>query len=319
VTATKTEKLIRHKRTRKGSLVPLLEDMFQHGQVEIESPEDIAFIVNVLERQLARSLDREYRPKFSPSQLSTCLRHVYLLKHHKAQKIPKLASVRIEPNFYFFNGNWLHLKWQFALYKLDQFIGDPTIFKLVGVEVPIVSKHGDHGGTVDGLVLLYEEPIIADFKGLMVRAFGEITRGYIPDAYTLQLADYGMLFNAASLRNGTGKIERGLLLTENKGGPIPKLPLALQETEVKISTHLPEVRRRLEVLREHGEANTIPPPECDKTTSLQFQACPFRKFCRQEVKEIEKRNEKLESEDADRLRVEAPSGSRNHRSRGNSK
>jgi hypothetical protein len=319
MTATKLEKAIRHKRMRKGSLVPLLEDMFQAGQVEIESPQDIEFIVNILESQLARSLDRNNRPVFSPSQLSTCLRHVYLLKHHKSLKISRLASVRVEPNFYFFNGNWLHLKWQFALYKLDQFINDPTIFKLIGVEIPIFSKRKDHGGTADALIVLHQESVLVDFKGLNVRAFGEITRGYIPVQYMLQLADYGMLFNSVATRHGGMKIERGLLITENKGGPLPKLPLALQETEVEISTHLPEVRSRLEVLREHGEANTIPPPECDKTTSLQFQACPFRKFCREEVRQIERQNRELESEDAKRLRVEAPSRSRNHRARGNSK
>jgi hypothetical protein len=130
---THTESLIRHQKRRKGLLVPLLEDLFQYP-VEIDGPDDIAFITDVLERQLARSLDRVNAPKFSPSQLASCLRYVYLNKNHKSHEISKLSSVRLEPNFYFFNGNWIHLKWQFVLYKLDKMIGDPTIFKLYGVE-----------------------------------------------------------------------------------------------------------------------------------------------------------------------------------------
>lgn len=315
--ATRTEQRLRHKQARKGLLVPLLEDMFQH-QVEIEGPDDIDFIVQVLEAQLARSLDRKTRPVFSPSQLASCLRQVYLLKHHRSLKIPALASVRLEPNYYFFNGNWMHLRWQFALFKLDKLIGDPTIFKLIGVEIPILSKHKDHGGTADALCLIYGEPIIADFKGLNVRTFGEITRGYIPGEYAIQLADYQMLSNSGRV-SGRPRITKGLLVVENKGGPDNKHPIALHEHVVEISTYLPEVRRRLEVLREHEQTNTIPPPECQKTTSFQFQGCPFRKFCREEVQAIERRQRELESQDADRLRVEKTGRSRNHRPRRNSK
>jgi hypothetical protein len=309
--------MIRHKRSRKGLLVPLLEDLFQYP-VDVDGPDDISFIVNTLERQVARSVDRVHAPKYSPSQLASCLRQVYLLKHHQQLGVNKLASVRIEPNFYFFTGNWIHLKWQFALFKLDKFIGDPTIFRLHGVEIPIVSKHKDHGGTVDALCSVYEEPIIVDAKGLNVRTFGEITRGYVPDEYVIQLTDYQMLFNSQRLGK-LPKIKRGLLLVENKGGPDNKHPLALVEHEVEIRTHLPEVRRRLEVLREHERNKEIPPPECVKTTTLQFQGCPFRDFCRQEVKAIERELRRAESEDAERLSVETPGRSRNHRPRRNSK
>jgi hypothetical protein len=313
--ADNVQKLIRHKNRRSGILVPLLEDLFQ-SPVEPEDEADLNFIASVLKRQLERAQDRKNAPLFSPSQLASCLRYVYLLKHHKELEIPRLASVRVEPNYYFFNGNWLHLKWQFALYKLDKQINDPEIFRLHGVEIPIVSKHGDHGGTVDSLCSIYGESVIVDFKGLNVRAFGEITRGFIPDAYVTQLADYGMLYN--SQRNGK-RISKGLLITENKGGPDPKHLVALQESVVEISTHLPEVRSRLAELRKHGKEKSIPPPECISTTSFQFVSCPFRKFCREEVKKIERRRKRAEGENPPRFSVASPSKRRNTRSRRNSK
>ena len=46
---TKLEKQIRHERTRKGMLVPLLEDLFK-GSVEIESDEDVAWIEALLKK-----------------------------------------------------------------------------------------------------------------------------------------------------------------------------------------------------------------------------------------------------------------------------
>jgi hypothetical protein len=284
-------KLIRHKRKRSGILVPLLEDLFQ-APVEIETDEDVEWIAGLLRKMAGRTQARNSRPVFSPSQLSECLRYVYLLKHHKEMGIVRAKSVRVEPNFYFFNGNFVHIKWQFALYKLDLSLPD-EIFKLIGVEVPIISKRKDHGGTVDAIVLIRGKLYIIDFKGLNVRTFGEITRGYIPPEYAVQLADYGMLYN--SQRNGDGQIFTGLLVSESKGGPDNKHLIALHETEIAVKTHLPEVRRRLKELREHGEANTIPPPECEGTGTLQFLGCPFRKFCRSEVREIQRNKAKAEA------------------------
>lgn len=297
-------------------LVPLLEDLFQKP-VEIESDEDVEWLTALLRRMVKRQQARGTAPLFSPSQLAECLRYVYLLKNHKELEIPRLRSTRVEPHFYFFNGNFLHLKWQFALYKLEKHVNDPSIFALHGVEVPIISKRKDHGGTVDALMSIYEKPTITDFKGLNVRSFGEITRGFIPPAYASQLSNYAMLYNTT---NGNApKISTGLLVSENKGGPDPKHLIALQETEIEIKTHLPEVRRRLEVLREHGETNSIPPPECQSTASIQFLGCPFRKYCKEEVAEIQRGNSKLEREDSARLAVAIPKRRRDNRSGRNSR
>ena len=312
----KTQTLIRHKRKRSGILVPLMEDLFQ-SPVEIDDEVDIDFITNTLTTMMERQKARHGRPVFSPSQLSECLRYVYLLKHHKSLDIVRARAVRVEPNFYFFNGNFLHLKWQFALHKLDRHINDPEIFKLHGVEVPILSKHKDHGGTADGLVSIYKQPYLVDFKGLNVRAFAQIVNGTIPSQYVMQLADYGMLFN--SQRQNGFQIFSGLLVSENKGGPDRKHLIALNETEIPIKAHVPEVRFRLEVLREHEAKEEIPSPECESTTTYQFQGCPFRKYCKKEVQEIAKRKRDAEGSDSTKLEIARPSGSRDYRTARNSK
>src|SRR5262245_5051532 len=312
---TKTEILIRHQRKRKGILVPLLEDLFQRP-IEIETEDDLEFLNHLLRMMMTRQYDRTSTPVFSPSQLSECLRYVYLLKHHKNLGVTKQGLVRIEPNFYFYNGNFLHLKWQFALYKLHKHIDDPDKFALLGCEIPILSKHKDHGGTIDALVGIARKPYLVDFKGLNVRSFQQITFGKIPEAYLIQLADYGMLLNS---QKTSAQIFSGLLLSENKGGPDPKHPIALHETEIVIKTQLPKVRKRLEVLREHEASEKNPEPECVSTTSYQFQGCPFRGYCKGEVREIQRRAREADNSDSAKLEIARPTQGRDHRARRNSK
>jgi hypothetical protein len=315
---TKLEKEISRRSTRKGKLVPLLEDLFTQP-VEIESEEDIEWIEQLLRRMLARGQDRNNRPLYSPSQLSECLRYVYLLKHRKELGLVRTGSRSASAHYYFFTGNFLHLKWQFALMKLEKAVNNPAIFRLHGVEVPIVSKRKDHGGTVDALVSINEEPSIVDFKGINVRSFQEISRGFVPVTYTIQLTDYGMLFNSAASKNGEAKISTALLVSENKGGADAKRPLALQETEIQIETHLPEVRSRLKELRSYADKKEIPPPECTSIGTVQFKACPFRKFCKEEVQVIERRAKRAARKDAEGLTVAIPERRGNNRSRRNSK
>lgn len=301
---TDTAKLLSQRTNRKGILVPLLEDLF-HAPVEIEDEHDVAFMTKLLERMVVRQDARTNRPLFSPSQLATCLRHVYLLKHWQELGIEKKRSVRIQPNFYFFKGNFLHLQWQFALHKLDKKLPN-EVFKLIGIEVPIISKRQDHGGTVDAIVLIYDEPYIVDFKGLNVRTFSEITRGYVPHDYLVQLSDYGMLFNSILKKKGVPRISKALLVVENKGGPDPKYVIALHETPIEIATYLPEVRLRLEALREHGEEKEIPPPECTSPYIVQFTGCPFRGFCKKEVTEIHRERKRIADSESSEVEVARP-------------
>jgi hypothetical protein len=290
---TQIEKRIRHQRKRKGILVPLIED-FMARPVNIESQADARFIHALTQTMIEREERRRGDEKvFSPSALSECLRYIYLAKNFKELGIPRVFTTRVEPNFYFLTGNFLHIKWQFALYKLDQ-VTDDDDFKLIAVEHQIISKHGDHGGTIDVLCEVDREPLIVDFKGLNVRDWGKIARNEIPGAYRIQCADYGMLYNASKDRPA-GKVKRVLLIAENKGGPTNDYPAALCESEINVRDNLPEVRARLEVLRTHEKENTIPPPECVSTGRVQFTGCPFRKYCKKEVQAIERERKSKDS------------------------
>jgi hypothetical protein len=317
---TFTEKQIRHARRRKGVLVPLLED-FMRKPVNIETEEDVQFLTGLF-RTMADREDRRRDPDtnvFSPSALAQCLRQVYLKKHHAQLEIPARLPPRIEPNFYFLNGNFLHVKWQFALYKMELAISDPKVFHVHrierefewGFEVPILSKRSDHGGTVDGIVLVFGEPFILDAKGLNVRTWGEITRDYVPVDYSIQLTDYMILWN--SQKGVPFRIEKALLLAENKGGPDNKHPLALHEKVIDLADFKPEVRRRLEVLREHEAKEKIPKPECTSTFGFQFGGCPFAGFCKKEVTEIQRRHRERESRKPSTLAVARPTGRKRKR------
>jgi hypothetical protein len=305
VPKTLTERQIAHARRRKGMFVPLMED-FMRKPVNIESNEDVEFLTSLFQKMTERE-DRRRDPNsnmFSPSALASCLRLVYLKKHHEALEILSRTLPRVEPNFYFLNGNFLHIKWQFATYKLAKAINDPKVFEIHGFEVAIESKRKDHGGTVDVIVSIFEEPLILDFKGLNVRSFSEIAREYVPVDYRIQLTDYMILWN--SRRDAPFRIERALLLTESKGGPDNKHPIAMHETEILLNDFKPEVRRRLEVLREHEAKEEIPPPECTSTASFQFGGCPFASYCKEEVREIQDRLRRRESRKATEVSLARP-------------
>lgn len=265
--------------------MPLLEDLLREP-LRVESKADLNFINDLLKKGQERERARNERPVFSPSALSACLRQVYLTRHAKQLGIPRLKQSRIEPNFYFVTGEWLHLKWQFACWKLQEKINNPDIFKLVACEYPILSKRKDHGGTVDVFSFIYREPFIIDFKGLNVRDFGKIVRGEA-SGYEIQLTDYMMLYNAFPPNRVNGhRIERALLIAENKGGPDNQHPIALHERVIEREEFHKLVKHRLGVLREHEAKEEIPAPECTSTGTFQFAGCPFRKFCRKEVEAI---------------------------------
>jgi hypothetical protein len=320
------EKAIRHERKRKGILVPLIED-FLRRPVNIDSDEDVEFLTELFEKMLDRE-DRRRTPEskvFSPSSLSYCLRQVFLQKHHEEMGIPAILKPRIEPNYYFLTGNFTHIKWQFLLYKMHVQLPD-DVFQLVGVEVPVLSKRKDHGGTIDVLARIHNKLYPIDFKGLNVRTFGEITRGIMPVQYAVQAADYMVLLNSSKeirsldlIFGDRGPVfDKALIISENKGGPTASQPAALTETVIEITEWRRVIQKRLGVLREHEQANSIPDPECTSTKTLQFQGCPFSKFCREEVKVIEQRRS-AESSNSEDIRVAIPSGQRNRRTRRNSR
>lgn len=320
------EKAIKHTRRRKGILVPLIED-FLRKPVNIEGDDDVEFLTELFEKMAERE-DRRRTPEskvFSPSSLASCLRQVYLQKHHESLGIPASLKPRIEPNYYFLTGNFTHIKWQFLLYKMHVTLPD-DVFQLIGVEVPILSKRKDHGGTIDVLAAIHGKLYPIDFKGLNVRTFGEITRGVLPTEYSVQVADYMVLLNSSKeirsldlIFGDQGPVfDKALIIAENKGGPTASHPAALVESVVEITEWRRVIQRRLGVLREHEQSNSIPDPECTSTKTLQFQGCPFARYCREEVKEIEQRRS-ADTGDSKDYRVAIPAGKRNRRASRNSR
>lgn len=318
---TKTERLIRHKRKRGGILVPMIEDFMRHP-VNIEDADDVNFISALAEKMAMREERRDTQTVFSPSALGECLRRAYLAKNHESLGLVKVEGTKVEPNYYFLNGNFLHIKWQFVLYKMMKAgVNGLKPLELDDVEprwceVPILSKRQDHGGTLDVALEIFEVPMFSDFKGLNVRTFGEITRGAVPPNYEIQVADYMHLYNLLPKRP-TEKITQSLLIVENKGGPDTHHHAALHEVVIELDEHKPEVKRRLEELRSYEAEKEIPPPECTSTKTFQFQGCPFAPFCKGEVKEIERRNSK--SSDTQGYKVSVPGRNGNRRTRRNSK
>lgn len=314
---TNTERIIKQRRESQGVLRPLLEN-FMQKPVNIESQADVEFLEALLQKMLERE-DRRRDPNsnvYSPSALASCLRHVYLKRHHRALKIKPRYPAKVEPNFYFLTGNFLHIKWQFALWKMILKIDDPAVVRMAlldgdtepyGFEVAMMSKHGDHAGTADAIPIVYDELCAVDFKGLNVRTFGEITRGFIPPEYRLQLNDYMILWNAQPKHMVEENfIKKGLLMVENKGGPDPKHPLALHEVEIPYKPA--EVQARLKTLREHERKEKVPKPECTSVNSYQFQGCPFAGFCRDEVKRIQRKSRK--NDEPTEYRISKPSRKR---------
>ena len=298
--------MLAHQSKRKGVLVPLLED-FMLKPVNIESDEDVAFLTWLFSTMAEREQRRSGRKMFSPSALASCLRQVYLLKHHDQLGIEKKQPLRREPNFYFLNGNFLHVKWQFALYKMEKAINDPSVFRVHGYEVPIESKRGDHGGTADVIAFVHEVPYGIDLKGLNVRTFGEITRGLNPTQYEVQLGDYMVLWNSQKPKPPF-RIEQSLLISENKGGPDKNHPIALHESVIDLADFKPEVKRRLDTLRKHEAEKEIPPAECTSTGTFQFTGCPFAAFCKKEVQEIQYERRIAEARNPATVKVARPSG-----------
>ena len=315
---------------RGGIIVPYLHELLK-SPLGIESEEDARWLYNLAMKQVKRdqmkqeSYDND-EMVFSPSGLASCLRRVFLSKNHKQFGLERVELPRIEPHYYFFTGDFLHLKWQFAFYKLSLLYPD---IHLVDCEIPILSKRKDHGGTLDILLLLDEVPLIIDVKGLNVRSFNAIDKSQTPDAYRIQVVDYGMLLNSAIQRGAYKvppkamahlknrgldefpKVDTAIVLAENKGGPDLNHPAALTEQVFRIRENLPEVRARLEILRRHEEEAKIPKAECQSTRIIDFTGCPFSEFCFKEVKRNEAKRAK--ASETKRLEISRPkrrSGSR---------
>ncbi len=294
-------------RQQDGLIVPLVNELLKDS-VGLDTTADIEFLYYLARKQVEREKIRKQsydggETVFSPSGLGSCLRRVYLSKNHREHGLVSVPVEAIEPHYYFITGDFIHLKLQFLLYRVS--VKWPDRFLLLDTEMPVMSKRKDHGGTIDALVLLDGEPLIVDIKGLNIRTWGKIDKGDVPGEYRIQLTDYMMLFNTM-LESGRWKpsdsllsymkrvgmkefpkVKRGILLAENKGGPDVNHPAALTESIINLKSNLPEVRLRLEVLRDHQEKGEIPDAECESTRLIEFTGCPFSEYCKPEVRQRE--------------------------------
>lgn len=325
---TPTEKRISSQRSQDGTiLVSKLNEILKYG-VGIEDEADADFLHALAMKQVMREKERKTGDGvYSPSGLASCLRRVYLSKNWRKLGLQRVELPAIEPHYYFLTGDFIHLKWQFAMWKLSLMEvaraikeGTEPDFFLIDCEIPVMSKRKDHGGTIDVLAMIDGELVIVDVKGLNVRGFQKIDMGESIHDYTIQVGDYMMLWNAGVrhrlievpdvVRDMFGwdrwpRVTKGIVLAENKGGPDAKHPGALSEYIVNAKQSLPEVRARLEVLRAHEEENTLPPVECKSTRGYQFTGCPFAEICRKEVRKIEKR-ENAKDRDPKKYRLSRP-------------
>lgn len=309
---TITEREIIRRRKPSGILVPLLEDLFKKP-LEPEDEDDEKFILDLLRK---RKLQDHERGHYSPSLLSECKRRVYFIRTGaERHTIPNIRA-----HGFFAEGNFKHLKWQFALWKLHR----AGVIELVddgidppGVEVLVKSKRKDFDGHVDGLfrIIKADEYHIADFKGINPRFFMQFQEGERPfDHYHEQLGGYGMMVNAG--KQFPFIISRCLLVLENKAGPTERgSPLALHEEVVLVDAWKGNIQKKMKELRAYEEKEEIPPPECVSTKSFQFQGCPFSGRCLQEVKEIQRRIKDSKGGDSPKLNVAVPRKSRAGRAR----
>lgn len=315
---TQTEKNIRHKRHRSGILTPLIEDRLK-WPVRVETSKDVKFLKDLFEKNQQREVDREASNLYSPSALAECLRRVFLTKNFTNEELPRVFPPRIEPNFYFLTGEFLHLKWQYVIYKIAQEFPEIELAPdpIDSFEVRVVSKRGDHGGTIDVIPAIMGTHYVVDFKGLNVRTFSKISQGFVPGNYRIQTTAYMILLNSERPRRFS--VQDALLVCENKGGPDTRHPAALCESRISLKENKAEVHLRLEALRSHERDEKIPAPECNHVRSLQFTSCPFQKFCREEVEEIQRAIAAANGGDSEGFEVRVSTKRRTDRTRRNRK
>jgi len=323
---TPTERrIIQERRAKKtgAMLVPILEELLElDTSTGPSTPDDFRFMDMLIK---ARALPRR-KGVFSPSMLGSCVRQAYFAK----RDVDKHSAANPQTHGYFLKGNFVHLQWQFALWRAHvaglielvpvpiehelEILNEMVTAKVItlrqadqwakaldfngdgmrpAVEVRVVN--GDFGGTVDALVRFIQAAkksvAVVDFKGINVIDFQRtIKRGAEPK-YRVQLVGYGDNVNESELPY---QVDFCLLVCENKAGPTnssSSSPLALHETKVDVVEHMPEVRRRLKTLRWYDSRDEVPPPECVSTNHMMFQECAFNRFCREEVREVQREHE----------------------------
>jgi hypothetical protein len=142
---------------------------------------------------------------------------------------------------------------------------------------------------------VYGTPYIVDFKGLNSYHAEQVGKGRVSPRYRSQISAYGILWNTQ--RNRPFEIKQGIIFVEDKGADDGEWPLS--EAVLPLGTKV--ALTRLRKLRAYEEAGEVPPPACHSIKDKQFQQCPFRLYCWDDVKAVEKRHTlKVRSSQAER-------------------
>lgn len=324
---TPTDKTIQQRRRAAATgavLVPILERLLEEECIP-EDAEDFRFL-DMLVR--ARALPRR-KGVFSPSMLGSCMRQAYFAKRNTEKHVSKSPQM----NGYFLNGNFVHFKWQFAMWKghragVLELATVPIEHELVilrdlresnmlslkeydewagalnfngngtrpGVEVRVVD--GDFGGTIDVLAHMTTPETsynthVIDFKGINLIDYQRTIKKGAKPEYRKQIVGYAKVANKTLALNPP--VENCLLVSECKAGPVPGSgsPIALHETLVPVALFEGEVNRRLKTLRFADQKGDMPPAECQSTLHMCFQECGFNRFCRDEVLVTQRERERI--------------------------
>lgn len=307
---TPTERRIIQRRKARESgalLVPILEELLEYECIP-EDNEDFAFLDMLLR---VRAHPRA-KGVFSPSMLGSCVRQAYFSKRGEEKHLAHSPQT----NGYFLTGNFVHFKWQFAMWKahrkgllqlalvpaddLDHrhimfFNGDRP-----AVEVRVIDD--DFGGTIDVIPILSDGLAhVVDFKGINLIDFQRTVKRGAPIPYRRQIVGYSRI---AEKKLGM-EFGDALLVSECKAGPVSGIdsPLALHETRVELAKFDGDLNRRMKTLRWYDHRNELPEIECVSTRHMSFQECPFNRHCLEEVREAQKAHERKLRRRRQHLRV----------------
>lgn len=258
----------RIKRHRSGQvLTPLIDEFFRtasvNGGVQF-SPRTMEILTGLFLKP-----ERDRSGSFSASGLAGCMRAQIL--GYNGEEADLVPSERREAIF--FNGHWLHLKWDGILLELGvvRHGAQPRPDLELPVELPSLNLKG----TLDAICLLpgqrsqfglgHDDEWIVDVKGVNPNSYAKITHGDVPRGYVWQQHAYML---------ATG-ISRAMLLVENKAtGEYTEVHLPPPDSQTYV-----QMQARLKALNHHLEQETLPAKLPDFPTNPECGDCPFRIVC----------------------------------------
>lgn len=243
-------------RVRRGEILTPLIDRYLSQQPEIKfSKETMRILTEIMLRP-----NRDRTNSYSASSLDTCMRRQMLqYLDYPTVRIPQAVQ-----NSIFFNGNWLHLKWQGILLEMGLVVyqhGKPLL------EVPVEIPELGVKGTIDAIIWLQERQWIWDLKGVNPGTFAKAKRGEVSRGYQWQLQIYGEATGLPSL-----------LFYENKASQeYHEVAVEPSEDERKAAI------ARLRGLARYNSTRQLPPILPDFPSDRECRECPFQTDCKDAV------------------------------------